>query len=276
MLFFGNTLDKEVRNAQDRQTIGVPIGPDTSLVVAESILTCIDVELDNTFNINGLRYIDDYQLGFNTLGEAEDALAFLQENLGAYELALNPLKTEIIELPKEFESLVISDLRVTNIRTSKGGQRSDLLHYFNKSFAGASVAPQEPILKFAVSKLISTEVHANNYSLFENFILQSASSEPSCLQFVTNQLLKYYRKGYVLNRDRIQEVLNNIICSESTQGHGNEVANALWGLLILGLSVSTDAANKAVSLKDPFVAILLTDLKQKGLVVNEPDWSIYE
>ena len=79
-----------------------------------------------------------------------------------------------------------------------------------------------------------------------------------------------------MNNDRIQEVLNNIICSESTQGHGNEVANALWGILILDLRISTDAANKAVSLKDPFVAILLTDLKQKGLVINDPDWSIYE
>ena len=43
----GNELDRFVRNGQDGQTIGVPIGPDTSLVIAETILTSIDIVLDD-------------------------------------------------------------------------------------------------------------------------------------------------------------------------------------------------------------------------------------
>lgn len=143
---FGNLLDKEVRNSQDRQTVGIPIGPDTSLVLAESILSCIDAELEDRFSINGLRYIDDYQLGFNTIGDAEEVMAYLQESLSDYELALNPLKTEIIELPNKFESLAISDLRAYTVRSSVCEQRSDLMRYFNKAFFEASLAPRKSVV----------------------------------------------------------------------------------------------------------------------------------
>jgi hypothetical protein len=41
----GNVLDLAMRNGQDKQTIGIPIGPDTSLVIAEAILSSVDVQL---------------------------------------------------------------------------------------------------------------------------------------------------------------------------------------------------------------------------------------
>jgi hypothetical protein len=62
----GNTLDKLVREGQDRQTIGVPIGPDTSLIIAEIILSSVDEALKRKRLKNGLRYIDDYDFGFQT------------------------------------------------------------------------------------------------------------------------------------------------------------------------------------------------------------------
>ncbi len=34
----GNRIDKAVRDCQDTQTVGIPIGPDTSLIIAEIIL----------------------------------------------------------------------------------------------------------------------------------------------------------------------------------------------------------------------------------------------
>ena len=53
----GNILDRLVRNAQDRQTMGIPIGPDTSLLIAEIILSAIDNRLLERQITNGFRYI---------------------------------------------------------------------------------------------------------------------------------------------------------------------------------------------------------------------------
>ena len=273
---FGNTIDKLVRDAQDQQTMGIPIGPDSSLVIAESILTCIDKKLCSSGISNGLRYIDDYQLGFQSIGDAENAITLLQELLSEFELALNPLKTEIIELPSSFECLAISELRALEFRSTAGGQRSDILNYFNKSFQASKDYPKEPVLKFAVSRMASVDILEENHDLFESYIIQAAITQPSCLSYVINNLIKYKRIGRSLNIDRLNEVLNKIISSEASLGHGNEVANALWGAIVLSVPISNESATKVTKLTDPICATLLTDAKNKNLISDQPDWTIYE
>ena len=39
---FGNVLDKNIRNCRHGQTTGIPIGPDTSLIIAEIVSCAID------------------------------------------------------------------------------------------------------------------------------------------------------------------------------------------------------------------------------------------
>ncbi|WP_139362390.1 RNA-directed DNA polymerase [Hymenobacter sp. CRA2] len=53
----GNNLDKLIRNCQSGQTIGIPVGPDTSLLIAELIGCWIDKELITRIdNLVGHRY----------------------------------------------------------------------------------------------------------------------------------------------------------------------------------------------------------------------------
>src|SRR5262249_36909651 len=54
----GNEIDRALRNAQDGQTLGIPVGPDSSLVIAEIIATAVDARLPR--GMRGFRYIDDY------------------------------------------------------------------------------------------------------------------------------------------------------------------------------------------------------------------------
>lgn len=95
----GNQLDKLVRNAQDRQTLGIPISPDTSALIAEVILAATDQKLTSQLSGSAFRWVDDYELGFGSYSQAEAGLALLQTVLGEYELSINPRKTSIIELP---------------------------------------------------------------------------------------------------------------------------------------------------------------------------------
>ena len=68
----GNVLDLAIRNGQDKQTVGIPIGPDTSLVIAEAILSSVDAKLGGAITKRGFRYIDDIGCGFRTIAEAEE------------------------------------------------------------------------------------------------------------------------------------------------------------------------------------------------------------
>jgi hypothetical protein len=102
----GDLLDKTLQRMNDGQTHGIPIGPDTSLVIAEVLLAAADATLiaKHGSNLRGFRYVDDYELSFETLSSAEEALADLQAILSSYELLLNPRKTKIIALPQGLNS----------------------------------------------------------------------------------------------------------------------------------------------------------------------------
>jgi hypothetical protein len=222
---------------------------------------------------NVLRYLDDYDFGFQTLAEAEEALCVLQEILNDYELALNPRKTEIITLPWPTEKLVISELRAYPFREPSAAQCSDLLHYFDKAFAFAHDNPKDAILRYAVSRLSGINVHKSNWDFCENLLLQCAIAEPGTLSFVLNQLLRYRELDYYLHLDHIADVLNSIIEQHAPQGHGGDVAWALWGLLVLRRKLRKAAATKAANMKDPVVAILLCDADDHNLVPDTKDWS---
>lgn len=104
MAHIGNRLDLLIRAAQDQQTIGIPIGPDTSLFISEILMQACDRKLLAAVpGLRGHHYLDDYQLGFRTRTEAEEAYHLLSSVLSEYELALNLAKTRIVELPSPLE-----------------------------------------------------------------------------------------------------------------------------------------------------------------------------
>ena len=46
------------------------------------------------------RWFDDYELAFDTRAEAEAALKKLSQELGRFQLRMNPKKTRVLELPQ--------------------------------------------------------------------------------------------------------------------------------------------------------------------------------
>jgi hypothetical protein len=102
----GDRIDEALRHMSNGQTIGIPIGPDTSLVAAETVPTAVDRTLaDQVGPVRGYRHADDYEAAFRSRAQAEDALVRLEGILGDFELTLNPFKTKILELPQPFHRL---------------------------------------------------------------------------------------------------------------------------------------------------------------------------
>lgn len=85
----GNEIDKRIRNCQDKQSIGIPIGPDTSHIIAEVIACRIDQLLQEKFtniDLKGCRYYDDYYLFVSTKDQADQVLKSLQKILRDFQL----------------------------------------------------------------------------------------------------------------------------------------------------------------------------------------------
>lgn len=263
----GNALDRCMRNAQDQQTTGIPIGPDTSLIIAEIVLTTADLHLAQQIQapLNGFRYIDDYELGFSNYAEAETALSVLQGVLTEFELQLNPRKTQIVDLPSPVDNPWSSELRVFLFRRGARSQRYDLIRYFDRSFELAAERPADPVLRYAVSRTSSVVVAPQNWSLYQHLLLQAVCSEPGALPFGLDQLKRYSDASYKLDTTAVSSALHSIVIDHAPRGHGSEVAWALWGLLLFGLPMDDQALRAAAVLDDPVVALLALDAKQKGL-----------
>jgi hypothetical protein len=267
-------LDAQIRNAQDGQTVGIPISPDTSLVIAELLLTAIDEELASRTKAIGFRYLDDYEFAFQSYTEAEQVLAALQGLLGEFELTLNPRKSQILDLPAQIEDPFVGDLRTFRFR-GLASQPGDLRAYFDKAFGFARSYPDGNALKFAISRLASVPIHPSNWTLYENLLLQCATSEPGCLPFIVSELYRYSLTA-PLNRPKIGEVLQNIVSVHAPLDHGSEVIWALWGSKMLTIPVPDRVAIEVGRMRDNFVALVALDLQHSGLIsgkVKFSDWA---
>ena len=94
-----NKIDKACRNTKDGETLGFLIGPHTSNVLSEILLTSIDKELREKGYLF-IRNIDDYTCYTESYEKAENFLNDLVTELRKYNFALNHKKTLIEELPQ--------------------------------------------------------------------------------------------------------------------------------------------------------------------------------
>lgn len=273
----GNLIDAWVRNGQDGQTVGIPIGPDTSFLIAETILSAADHALTQKAGaLNGIRYIDDYELGFATRAKAEEAMAILQETLAEFELALNPQKTGIIELPLTLLHPWTSELSSYSFRTSTKAQGTDIIRFFDRSFILAKESPGDPVLRYALARLKSVHIDSLNWSILEKLLYQCILLEPGTIIFTLEQLLHYHLLlGYPVDFSLLDHVLNQQIMLHGPLGHGSEVAWALWSLMSFNRPVSTDSVKVVSNMDDPVVALLALDALQRGLApsgLNPGNW----
>ena len=271
----GNVLDLIIRNSQDQQTLGIPIGPDCSLVIAEIILSTVDVALVNSGLGTGFRYLDDYEFGFATYSEAEQGLADLQGKLGEYELHLNPKKTHLFELPGTIERPWATELRGFRIRREGTGQQIDLIGYFSRAYELSGNYPDESVLRFALGRMRRNVVIQSNWPLYESTLLQIAAVEPGTLPTVVDELYRYDQAGYQVGLSKVADALHQVIRQHGSVNHGSEVAWAIWGCLLFRIPLDDKTASLVAQMEDSVVAILAMDAKAKGLISNNVSLTLW-
>ena len=116
--------------------MGVPIGPDTSFIIAEVIACHIDKHLEKKLKSKkidflGYRYYDDYALYFNSELEAQIGLSELKKTLNDFELKINDEKTEISRTQSELEKPWALDIKSFYFRPSENDQKDDIWNFFS-------------------------------------------------------------------------------------------------------------------------------------------------
>lgn len=261
----GDKIDKAVRNCSGAQTVGIPIGPDTSFVVAEVVLTAVDSLLRKALpTLRGFRYFDDYEVAFPTRAEAEEAQGHLESALGDFELVVNPYKTRIFELPHPFDATWKQELAAFPIRAASRAQTNDTIAFF--SLAAELAQRHAGALLYALRKSNGIGVSSSGWPIFEGLVWSVVSNEPTTMAFALDLLrAKAAQAGRRVRKRAASEVIEALIERNAPVRNGSEVAWALWAALLLDVRMTANAATAVSSMDDDFVALLALDADSRGL-----------
>lgn len=225
-----NQLDKRIRYLQRNETVGIPIGPDTSSIINEIILSQIDKKLSN---FNFFRFIDDYKCYCKSMQEVDQFLSLLSRELEFYNLRLNDKKTQIENLPKSFDedwirelklfsTNFLSDQKLSNKHINIVAQFFDLTITLNNKF------PNDSAIRYAVKVLCNKTFSDNDIYAF--IILRLSRI---CFQFP--YFIDLFDDIFNTNpitaklKDSITIEINSLI-NEHSKYNRSDVA--LWGLYI--------------------------------------------
>jgi hypothetical protein len=270
----GNRIDLWLRETQDKQTGGIPIGPATSFLVGEVIGTALDLQLQSKLtSLRGTRHVDDYFLYFSTISEAEQGLSALHEVARDFELEINDPKTEIVQLPERLEPPWKSELRNLQIRDSGQPQITDLLTLFDRAFELAQTFPADSVLTYAAKQTLSASIAEENWNFCEALLLKAALGEPSMLSVLADVYDKF--SSYHTSNARLTTAIESICSYHAPLQQGNEVAWALWLAKKMNAGIGRVVGDKIGTIDDDVVALIALDLNRAGLleVSGFPKWN---
>ncbi len=262
-------LFEALTDLQDGQTLGIPIGPDASLVVAEIVACAID-EVLAEHNLVGMRFMDDYEFGFLSRPEAEAALVLLEDTLAEFELAINPQKTVIEPLPVDMERAWISAIKSCPIAEDRPVTQSELINYFNLVFDWKTKFPADAVLAYAIARLRHVKVEAGK--LLQDLVCQCALAEAGAMEQVVTLLQE---KTETTSTDALDKLIASTIDYHAPLSHGSELAWALWASIWFRRTIPDAVAQKLEGNRDSAVAVLTLHAKELGLIsggVSFGDW----
>lgn len=267
----GNKIDRLLQIGQLKQTKGIPIGPDTSFLVAEMLLTKIDRLVVRQIGERYLRYVDDFEFSFSTFNEAEAGLARFQEILSGFELMANEAKTEIFELPATLDNSWPREIRGMALAESvkPAAQRTALIDLFNRSIELRDKNLDQGVVLYAVRKTAGVIVSEDNWPIYQRLLFQWAQAEPSVLPVVLDILSTYRGASYVIDTDALAELLFVMVQLHAPRGHTSEIAWTLWGHILFGVKLESSASRTVRRIDNSIIALLALDARSKKLIASK-------
>lgn len=271
--YFGNLIDQALRQGQDEQTMGLPIGPDTSHIIAEAISIAVDILLKNSLGAwpAGFRYVDDYFLFFPTMEKAEAALAALSKALKEFELQINFEKTHICPVSEIVDDYWTHQLRSFHIDKDVRKQKSNIHHFFELAKNLAAKNVDENVMMYALKRASSILIKPANWEVFEAHVCHIALSHPNTLQTIAQIFATYKHYSYKLNTRRIQRTLNALITEHAPLGHHSEVAWSLWMCKELDVKLEQASVDLVAGMQSSVCALILMDLSVSGKLDAAPE-----
>ncbi|WP_312608285.1 RNA-directed DNA polymerase [Agrobacterium pusense] len=263
-------LDVLVRACNRNQTIGIPIGPETSRILAEIISARIDVDFHAKCPSIGFgsvdRLQDDWNIGVETLERAENVLSVITTIYRAYGLDINGSKTSVQRIIASQQSAWTSEIGAFLSHRRGGLSGARLREFLNLCLRLQAEFASDPVINYALSVIESSTVQPSDIESMESFLLKSAVVAPNSIERICRILLNLQ---HVTNKVSGRRIVDRFLILAERNLENGHLYEAIWLLhTIRGLKrpvSSKRICDLAENTPSSALALILLDINSKGL-----------
>lgn len=270
----GNLLDLLVRNAQSGQTIGLPVGPDTSRILAEVVAAAIDSSVTRYTRINkgnGARFVDDYTFGCNSMEEGRRIISLIRKAAGDYELDVGREKTKI-EPTDHLNYVGWQDFLKSHIPAHPD------MESFNRFFYACNVMtkaqPELNIDKYSLQACRAKFVTSSCWPYIQEHLVSTYRRNSSVIEPIVEIILARHFGFNDIDRTGLQEFLVGRLPILAEQRRHGEAIWLLYLCKSINLPLPFSALAGFISDRNACTDILLMHLLDGGLIQGKFDVSV--
>ena len=262
-----NDLDEAVRNSKSGETNGLLIGPHTSNIISEIILTNVDRCLEDSGFKNFVRHIDDYEYFASSEEDAKLFLRQLDIELKKFELSINAKKTKIEKTENLSHVGWINTLTQYYFPNKDEIGFNSVKSYLDYAFALSKQYDDSAVLNYAIKVLSKKKLSKRARRLYVKSIM---------FYSVNNFYLLPLLEEYVFPRadetkDMLLDFLNVLMSRAISTGRGDGIAFSFYFAIKHSVKVDLEIEkqNKILETNDCIaMTIAYKYLKESGSVTN--------
>lgn len=270
---FADRLDMLVRSCNRNQTIGIPIGPETSRILAEIISSRIDYDFSKKLGDlpSGIvdRLQDDWVVGAETLEQSEKILSVISGCYREYGLEINGSKTSISHILASSKENWKSEISAFLSHRRGGLYRSRLDEFLALCLRLQLEYPSAPVLNYALSIIEGRRFSATDIETLEAFLLKAVVIAPISMDRVCRIILNIDHASGGLSKERLARRFTSLAEKHFEKGDLFEVIWLLYTLRGLKKPIkSLKIMRYAENVQSSAIRLLLLDMSSKGLCIT--------
>ena len=274
---YGNLIDLFCRNAQDGQTIGLPVGPDTSRIIAEVIASAMDQKLSEICQIEDFdasRYIDDYTIAVASGKSGDGVIAAVRQAAAFFELELNNDKSAV-ELTSRRPSTGWKQAALAHVPRNDRTTNS-FLRFFYEVGRVCDEHPELNVEKFSFQNARSAFVNADEWSALQSHLINAYRRNSTLVSLLVEVLVLREIEHGDLDRAKLAGFLERRLPELAQENRTGEI---IWLLLLvvrLELELSSSRLTPLFHLENSMVALMLTYAANRGTLSGAVDHSTWQ
>jgi hypothetical protein len=252
--FWYNKIDYYTQNLRNGETHGLMIGPHTSNLLSEIILTVVDYNLLQKGWNCFIRNIDDYSCYVESYNDGQKFIIDLSDELRNFDLTINYSKNSISKLPIASTKHWIRQINAIKINKNELMNYNEIKAYLDNVIENMNDNNElSSILNYAIKVLSNQKMSKNARDYYLKTILHYATIYP----YLIPLLESYVFKNYKFDDQIIRKFTNKIFNDGIQYNYIDEICFSLYYSLKYDVILSNEKKEMETILSSNNCIILL-------------------